>query len=459
MTDSNRDEIAALRAQVARLAAQQDAGPNPARRPRTGVYAIVAVAAALVFGAAYFGSPLLSLHDLQRAARNGDRDRMDQLVDFPKVRENLKSKFDAYVLQSMRSDPNMANNPFVGLGALIVPALTDRAIDNYVTPDGIAAVVNNATPPKLNATDAAAPSPAASPVNFSPSFADLDHFNVALSRSDSPGAILTLTLERHGLFGWKLTRIDFNFPPTLETASPTVASTNAAIAPVAPPPSNTDVAESESVYAVAKVAAANFIIGHPDASDAQAVAAATAAAHRAGDKDAQSTGEYAASDARVWVATRKSNGFPAAATPAELATNDAAVDAAEQRECAKMSSKSGKSMCAAASVSEEPSRGAHYFPKIGTCFDTEVASIASRLENTPGSGDEVEYSDGHIQVSYDTSRVVQGFRLGDPIRLCVTDLPGHCPPADDRGIGFVAINGRTGGRWKAGDAEHGCGGA
>ena len=102
MTDNERDEIAALRAEVARLAAQQEATPGPAPHPRTGVYAVVAGTAALIFGAAYFGSPFLSLHNLQQAARNGDRDRLDQVVDFPKVRENLKSKIDAYVLQSMR---------------------------------------------------------------------------------------------------------------------------------------------------------------------------------------------------------------------------------------------------------------------------------------------------------------------------------------------------------------------
>lgn len=461
MTDRDRDEIAALRSEVARLAAQQEAAPRPAPPPRTGVYAVVAATAALIFGAAYFGSPFLSLQNLQQAARNGDRDRLDQVVDFPKVRENLKSKIGAQVLQSMRSDPNMANNPFAGLGALIVPAIADRAIDTYVTPDGIAAVVNNGTPPKLNATDAGAPLPAASTVNFSPSFADLDHFKVALTRSDMPGATVTLVLERRGLFGWKLTRIDFNFPPAPSApAKPTVASTNAAAVPVASPLSDTDVAKSESAYAVAKVAAADFIMGHLNASDAEAIAAATEAARGVGDPDAKGTGAYAASDAKDWIATRKSNGFPPRATSAELAANDAAADAAEQRDCAKMSAAYRESVCSAAAVAEEePSRGAHYFPKIGNCFNTEVASIASRLENTPGSGDEVQYTDGHSQVSYGSSRMAQAFRVGDPVRLCVTDLPGHCPPADDRGIGFVAINGRTGGRWKASDAEHQCGGA
>ena len=456
MTDVDKEEIAALRAEVARLAAQQETRPGPTHRVPMAVYAIAVVAVAFMLGAAYFASPFLALHDLQQAARTGDRDRLDQLVDFPRVRENLKAKVDAYVLQSMRSDPGMANNPFAGLGALIVPAIADRAIDTYVTPDGIAVAVNNGTPPKLSASDAAAaPSQAvASALKASPSFTDLDHFKVALSRSDAPGTRLTLVLERHGLFGWKLTRIDFDFP-----AAP--SSTPPAAAPVAqetPTPSDADTANSETAYAAAKLAAADFIITHPSASDAEIAAAAAAAARQVGDTDAKNTGDYAASDAKDWVATRKSNGFPPLATPAELAANDAAADAAERRECAKMSPEDRNAVCSAAAP-DEPSRGAHYFPKVGACFDTQVASVASRLEDSPDSGDEVGYTDGHSQVSYDTSRVVRAFHVGDPIRLCVTDLPGHCPPTDDRGIGFVAINGRTGGRWEASDSEHGCGGA
>jgi hypothetical protein len=243
---------------------------------------------------------------------------------------------------------------------------------------------------------------------------------------------------------------------------PAPASTSGApvrsVAQKKPPLSQADIANSEAAYAVAKIAAADFIVAHPYSSDAEAVAAATAAAYQAADPDAKDTGEYATSDAKDWVATRKANGFPPRTMPAELAANDAVADAAERRSFAEMSAADRKSF-ASAGPDLEPSRGAHYFPKIGTCFDTQVASIGSRLENTPDSGDEVDYTDGHYQTSYDKSPVVQAFHVGDPIRLCVTDLPGHCPPADDRGIGFVAIDGRTGGRWEADDSEHSCGGA
>jgi hypothetical protein len=235
------------------------------------------------------------------------------------------------------------------------------------------------------------------------------------------------------------------------------------------PPASTNPPQAEAAtqkadngiaaYATAKVAAADFIIAHPNASDAEAVAAAAVAALHAGDPAAKTTADYAASDAKDWVATRKANGFPPLSTPAELASNDAVADAASRRSLAEMSEADRKALGGVTTEPEEPSKSPHYFPKIGTCFETQVASIASRLENAPDSGSAVSYTDGHYQVAYETSPAVQAFRVGDPVRLCVIDLPGHCPPADDRGINFLAVNGRTGDRWEAGDSEHKCGGA
>lgn len=267
MTDPQQQEMAALRAEVARLAAQQGA-PAPARpRPPYGFYAVIATIVLVIFLAGYFGSPLLALHDLREAARTGDRDKLEQLVDFPQVRANLKSKIDAYVVSAIHSDPKMENNPFAALGALIVPAIADRAIDTYVTPDGIAAAVNSGSPPKLNAADAASASQVApsSKLSFTPRFADLDHVKVELSRSDAPGTTLTLVLERHGLFGWKLTRIDFNFPQPAapENAPPAEATTDAAPAQAAapddastasPPPTGGDGAPQAAPGTIAQLA-------------------------------------------------------------------------------------------------------------------------------------------------------------------------------------------------------------
>ena len=50
-------------------------------------------------------------------------------------------------------------------------------------------------------------------------------------------------------------------------------------------------------------------------------------------------------------------------------------------------------------------------------------------------------------------------RVGDKITLCLTSLPPECPPGDDRGKVYSAVDLRTKGKWELPDAEHMCGGA
>src|ERR1700730_16507481 len=98
---------------------------------------LVGLIAALVLGIGAYGlSPLWAVHNLQSAAQSGDRDEFEQAVDFPAIRESLKGQIAALLVRSMRSDPELKDNPFAAMGALLAPALTDRMVDSVVTPEG-----------------------------------------------------------------------------------------------------------------------------------------------------------------------------------------------------------------------------------------------------------------------------------------------------------------------------------
>ena len=43
--------------------------------------------------------------------------------------------------------------------------------------------------------------------------------------------------------------------------------------------------------------------------------------------------------------------------------------------------------------------------------------------------------------------------------MCLTSIPKHCPPGDDRGRKYTATNLRTRGSWSMADSQHMCGGA
>lgn len=102
--------------------------------------------------------------------------------------------------------------------------------------------------------------------------------------------------------------------------------------------------------------------------------------------------------------------------------------------------------------------------RVGHCAQTTIAEIGSRLQDgdggtVPESGSAVKYANGGYQVSYEVLPGVTASLVGDPIKLCLTEIPKDCPADDDRGRSYRATNLRTGQSWEAPDSEHECGGA
>jgi hypothetical protein len=97
--------------------------------------------------------------------------------------------------------------------------------------------------------------------------------------------------------------------------------------------------------------------------------------------------------------------------------------------------------------------------RVGQCVETRVKEVATRLENTPGSGSAIDFENGGYGVSYEQVPAVDNSRAGDPVTLCLVSIPKGCPPGDNRGRRYRATNKRTGQSWTLPDAEHMCGGA
>src|SRR5579862_4994538 len=92
-----------------------------------------------LFTTAYFGSAYLAASRFKDAAISADPDRLDAAVDFPAVRESLKSQLSAAMMRKFQTDPHLNGNPLAGLGMMLGPVIVDKAVDAYVTPDGISA--------------------------------------------------------------------------------------------------------------------------------------------------------------------------------------------------------------------------------------------------------------------------------------------------------------------------------
>jgi hypothetical protein len=181
---------------------------------------LVLAACLVVVGLIYLAmQPVFVFQALANAGQAGDRGRLAAMVDFPAVREDLKTQLAARVEAAVTKD----KSPFGGLASLLGPAVVDQVVDAAVTPEGVAAIVRSGRAPlsELSArktalpppSDTAAPPPAAAslaPTKARTRFAytGINSFKATSIAKD--GAELGWVLERRG-FSWQLARIEL--PP------------------------------------------------------------------------------------------------------------------------------------------------------------------------------------------------------------------------------------------------------
>jgi hypothetical protein len=165
---------------------------------------IVVAAILAVMALAYVGSPFWAARQFKQAALSGDVDRLEAAVDFPSVRESLKSQLTIAMTQRMQSDPEMRSNPFAGLGLMILPAMVGKMVDAYVTPDGMSAMMRSG---KVRSAKVAEPVKA--DVDYDYSYRTLDRFAVTAKASDAKAdEVPNFVFERRGILSWKLIRIE-----------------------------------------------------------------------------------------------------------------------------------------------------------------------------------------------------------------------------------------------------------
>lgn len=168
-----------------------------------------------VFVGAYFASPVLALHSLTEAAKAGDRAKLERLVDFTAVRDSLKSQLKTAMTRAFEQDPELRDNPFAAFGQLLMVGVVDKAVDAFATPDAIALMVaTSRAPTKISPSEQGprvetAKPRAKSDTEIRYGYQGLDLFKATYRDKAKPEEpVFGLTLERQGLFRWKLVRID-----------------------------------------------------------------------------------------------------------------------------------------------------------------------------------------------------------------------------------------------------------
>ena len=101
-------------------------------KKQTGIaLAVTAVVAA----AGLFASPYWTLHSIAKAVENKDAAAVAEHVDFPALREDLKGKL-LLRMQGPLNQPEMANNPFAGVGQMLVAGMVNQMVEVCPPPAG-----------------------------------------------------------------------------------------------------------------------------------------------------------------------------------------------------------------------------------------------------------------------------------------------------------------------------------
>ncbi|MEM5325143.1 DUF2939 domain-containing protein [Paraburkholderia sp. JHI2823] len=208
----------------------------------------ITVAIAMVVAAVgyAYASPYIAVNRMKAAADARDAATLDQYVDYPALRLSLKQQVGEMLQRRIHAEHS--SNPLVILGAVIGAALIGPLVDAYATPEGVAALLDGMPPtgkpgdrphapsPEESGAQAAqsaqsaqpaqsAPAPAAPPAappapasgNPAPgarpvttaAYRGLNEFALTWDRG-STGEHYAAILQRHGLFGWKLSAVELN---------------------------------------------------------------------------------------------------------------------------------------------------------------------------------------------------------------------------------------------------------
>jgi hypothetical protein len=205
--------------------------------------ALAASVLALLAGG-YFVSPYLAVVGLVNAVRAGDKDELEERVDFPAVREHLKAEITATFLAKFRDDPEMQSNPFAGLGLALIPMMADKAVDALVTPEGLSHLLAQGLEPSDRKPVFGLPKDAG--------YITLDRFRVSAPAGQNKTKKIDLILRRQGLFHWTLTRIELpkdfleDEQPVASDGQEPAATDAPATPPVADAPNDSATATAEA---------------------------------------------------------------------------------------------------------------------------------------------------------------------------------------------------------------------
>lgn len=161
----------------------------------------LSLAAALLAGLCFYATPYLALHQIRSAAAAQDAAKLAGYVDFPALRQSLKTGVRARLIgdeRNERGEPTPANV----LGAAVAGALLGPMVDSLITPESLARLLQGQQP--VAAVTGMAGEPPGT-LQTRMAYEGADRFVFSVSKPDEEP--VDLVLRRDGLLHWKLAEL------------------------------------------------------------------------------------------------------------------------------------------------------------------------------------------------------------------------------------------------------------
>ena len=112
---------------------------------------VVAAVMLIAVGVWYWGSPAYAMSQLRDAAVSGDKEDLEERIDFAAVRESLKSEMSAMMAAELAATP--APQGFEAMGSMLARGMVGFMVESMVTPEGMEAMIKQG---RLQRAEAAA---------------------------------------------------------------------------------------------------------------------------------------------------------------------------------------------------------------------------------------------------------------------------------------------------------------
>ncbi len=144
--------------------------------------------AIVVFTAAIYFSPQLTLSRINNAVQTGNSEQLAEFIDFPVLKENLKHKLNSRFSPEPQPENN---NVFSGLGQALVGLFVGPLIDSLVTPEGMLDLLTSS-------------SQDSGPTYRNTRYSHFNKFHLEILEAESDKLVLQLDFERRNLIHWQL---------------------------------------------------------------------------------------------------------------------------------------------------------------------------------------------------------------------------------------------------------------